>query len=402
MNREIVATYLDAWQIDAFTADSQDAALTLLSESAGQNREFDIVLLNLPSGPAAELVAAMRSNEDVRCPGFVAFEEARADENAVEDGPRNADIYVSKPVRIGRLHESIAKGLQGEHRDDDGRDPATQTVPREIVSFGLKVLLVEDIPINMQVARHMLKGLGCEVIEAVNGEVALEQIRLQSPDLVLMDCQMPIMDGYTAARERRKYEAENGLQQIPIIALTANALAEDRERCIDAGMDDFVAKPFRKEDLVAVLERCGRPPEVGAANDDVAPSVPSAPEEATDNSRAIDKSALDQIAELDPEQNGQLLNNIIDSYIENAAELMEALTAAVANDDLEVAVRSAHSLKSAAANVGAVRFSALCSDMERHGRAGDISAMAANVDVASDEHDAAARELANFKTEIAA
>lgn len=97
-----------------------------------------------------------------------------------------------------------------------------------------------------------------------------------------------------------------------------------------------------------------------------------------------------------------MLNSIIDSYIENAAELMDALAHAVANDDLDVAVRSAHSLKSAAANVGAVRFSALCSDMERHGRAGDISAMAANVGVASAEHETAARELANFKTEIAA
>ncbi len=402
VNREAVSKYLDAWQIDTFTADSQDAALSLLSESASQDGTFDLVLLNLPSSPAAELVAAIRSEKNVQCPAFIAFEEARADEGDIADGPRNADIYVSKPVRIARLHEAIAKGLEGEHRGDDRYSPASHAVPREIVSFGLKVLLVEDIPINMQVARHMLKGLGCEVIEALNGEVALEQIRLQSPDLVLMDCQMPIMDGYTAARERRKYEARNGLQRIPIVALTANALAEDRERCIDAGMDDFVAKPFRKEDLVAVLERCGRAPETGAANDDVAATTDRAADRTPDTSSTIDKSALDQIAELDPEQSGQLLNNIIDSYIENAAELMEALTAAVANDDLEVAVRSAHSLKSAAANVGAVRFSALCSDMERHGRAGDISAMAANVDVASEEHDAASRELANFKTEIAA
>ncbi len=401
-NRDIVSRYLAAWQVDACTADSQDAAMKMLAEYAGQDQSFDLVLVNLPSGPAAELVAAIRSETTFVCPGIIALHDARVDGRDDEGGPRNADVYVSKPVRVDKLHESVGSCLEGEHRGDDGCGPASKPVQRELLSFGLKVLLVEDIPINMQVARHMLKGLGCEVIEAVNGEVALEQIRLRSPDVVLMDCQMPIMDGYTAARERRDYEAANGLQRLPIIALTANALAEDRERCIDSGMDDFVSKPFRKEDLIEVLERYGRAPETSAANDDSSTSVMTDDGSSRDASAAIDQSALDQIAELDPEQNGQLLNTIIDSYIENAAELMDALTAAVANDDLDVAVRSAHSLKSAAANVGALRLSALCSDMERQGRAGDISAMAANVDVASEEHDTAARELANFKTEIAA
>ncbi len=402
VNRDIIAKYLEAWQIDTCTADSQDAALMFLAEQVSQKSSFDLVLVNLPSAPGAELIAAIRSEEAFGSPGIIVFDDSRADGHESDSGARNADICVSKPVRIGKLHDSVESALKGEHHDSDGRHAALVPEPRDIVSFGLKVLLVEDIPINMQVARHMLKNLGCEVVEAVNGEVALEQIRLQSPDVVLMDCQMPIMDGYTAARERREYEAENGLDRIPIIALTANAMAEDRQRCIDAGMDDFVAKPFRKEDLIEVLEKRGRRAGSVAANDDIADASEPAGAVMRDDSPTIDKSALDQIAELDPEQNGQLLNNIIDSYIENAAELMEALTVAVSNDDLEVAVRSAHSLKSAAANVGAVRFSALCSDMERHGRAGDISAMAASVDVASQEHDTAARELANFKTEIAA
>ena len=397
--RDIVSGYLNAWQMDTHTADSQDAVMRTLVEN---DEPFDLMLVNLPPGPTAELVAAVRSDSTSSHPAIIAFDEAHADEGGFSSGQRNADFYVSKPVRIQKLHESIDSVLQGEHQAKNGRDPALQPIDRDVISFGLKVLLVEDIPINMQVARHMLKGLGCEVIEAVNGEAAIEQIRIHSPDAVLMDCQMPIMDGYTAARERRKYEAENDLPRIPIIALTANALAEDRQKCIDAGMDDFVSKPFRKEDLIDVLERRGKAPESGAANDDVAEPKPPAADTRQDAVPAIDKNALDQIAELDPEQNGQLLNSIIDSYIENAAELMETLAAAMANDDLEVAVRSAHSLKSAAANVGAVRFSALCSDMERHGRAGNISAMAANVDVASEAHELAARELANYKTEIAA
>ena len=138
---------------------------------------------------------------------------------------------------------------------DFGTDNFDQTRSFAIApSFDLDVLLVEDIPINMQVARHMLTGLGCRVVEALNGKDALECIEEHDFDVVLMDCQMPIMDGYSATRVQRARERKTGARRLPIIALTANALAEDRQRCLDAGMDDFISKPFSRSQLREALQ----------------------------------------------------------------------------------------------------------------------------------------------------
>jgi CheY-like chemotaxis protein len=341
------------------------------------------------------LVDEIHAREEFNEPGVVIFNDSGSDFG-------NADFAVAKPVRIEKLHATICKSLQGNKGKISSAPQDSDALQREILSFGLKVLLVEDIPINMQVARHMLKGLGCEVIEATNGREGLDKISLHEPDVVLMDCQMPVMDGYTATRERREYETQHGLERLPIVALTANALAEDRQKCLDAGMDDFVSKPFRKEDLINVLERSVGGAEAVIVDQVQAETVTPANDEGAGPGPVIDKSALDQIADLDPDGSGQLLGSIIDSYLDNAEELVAELGDAIDRSDIEIATRAAHSLKSAAANVGAISFSALCADMERHGRAGDIAAMAAVVDQAKQEHEIAARELANYKTEIAA
>lgn len=192
---------------------------------------------------------------------------------------------------------------------------------------------------------------------------------------------------------------------MPIVALTANALAEDRQKCIDAGMDDFVSKPFRKEDLVDVLQRItgtsgitlSKTPQVKDAS--LEQSATSAP---MPEGPAIDRASLDQINDLDPNQNGELLNNIIDTYCENAEVLILELMEAAKGNDLDTAVRAAHSLKSSSANVGAQRLAALCRSMERHGREGDISGILENLDPAWTEYETAIDELVANKTEVAA
>ncbi len=402
INRDVVERQMMAWDIDVRTASNATEAMQVLSADADAGEVFDIVLLDffMPDMDGPQLAAAIRSRPDFGKPGIMMLSSAGSslDPSAL-DGD-NIDLYLSKPVRRAVLHESVTYVLQ------EGRFEQSHNFDNEVLTttnqrlFDLKVLLVEDIPINMQVARHMLSAMGCTVIEAVNGKDALECIEDERPDVVMMDCQMPVMDGYNATRVHRQREKENGAERIPIIALTANALAEDRQRCIDAGMDDFISKPFSREQLQEALARC--------ENNDTADSVTlietgePANDENVHDDPVIDRSALDQIDELDPERDGSLLNSIIDTYVENAEVLMLELSEAAGQDDLATAVRAAHSLKSSSANVGARRLSGLCATMEKHGRAGDIEPIAISIDRAWKEYEIAVRELLSNKTEIAA
>ena len=182
--------------------------------------------------------------------------------------------------------------------------------------------------------------------------------------------------------------------------MTANALAEDRQRCLDAGMDDFVSKPFSRGQLRDVLESWESNEEPAGVT--FANREESANDAIAHKESIIDRTALDQIAELDPEQNGTLLNSIIDTYVENAEVLMLELTEATRDDDLIAAVRAAHSLKSSSANVGARRLSGLCATMEKQGRQGNIRPISASIDKVWNEYQVAVRELLSSKTEIAA
>ena len=401
-NREVLERQLLAWEVEVSTASNAAEAMKMLAAAADEGELFDLVLLDffMPDTDGPQLAAAIRSRPDFGQPGLMMLSSAGSNLDPSSVNADDIDLYLSKPVRRSILHESVAFVLQ-EGRFEQSHnfecDVLTSTNKR---MFDLKVLLVEDIPINMQVARHMLAAMGCNVIEAINGQDGLDCIEDHQPDLVLMDCQMPVMDGYSATRAQRKREQLGNSERLPIIALTANALAEDRQRCLDAGMDDFVSKPFSREQLQEVLERwdgstdgrqAARATAGEPANDPIADEDP-----------VIDRNALDQIDELDPEQNGTLLNSIIDTYVENAEVLMLELSEATGDKDLAAAVRAAHSLKSSSANVGARRLSGLCAKMEKQGRAGNIDPITTNIDRAWKEYEVVVKELLSNKTEIAA
>ncbi|MFV0260174.1 MAG: response regulator [Acidimicrobiales bacterium] len=161
-----------------------------------------------------------------------------------------------RPIRRARLLAAVAEAAH--RRVTTGRPTATTTTPtRRTREFSrpVRVLLAEDHEINQAVAIGMLEQFGCQVTLAINGRDALKAHRAGRFDVVLMDCQMPEMDGFTATRRIRERETADGLEPVPIVALTANAVAGDRDRCIEAGMDDFVRKPYRAEELRAAVER---------------------------------------------------------------------------------------------------------------------------------------------------
>ena len=152
----------------------------------------------------------------------------------------------ARPLARNALFQTLRRVLQPEINIlNDARLEALTPLRRG------RVLLVEDNPVNQLVAKGMLVKLGCEVIVAAHGAEALDQLELRDFDLVLMDCNMPVMDGYEASRQIRR---SGRWPQLPIVALTANAMSEERERCRAAGMSDYLAKPFRREELAALLD----------------------------------------------------------------------------------------------------------------------------------------------------
>ena len=142
------------------------------------------------------------------------------------------------------------------HPDIDLSTPVPTTADSGWMNFGTRVLLVEDNPVNVLVAEAMLRNLGYEVSTANDGLQAVQWLERHPCDVVLMDCAMPVMDGYDATREIRSREQLTGRSRVPIVALTAHMQAEEREHCRQAGMDDFVSKPFQSDEIQRVVERC--------------------------------------------------------------------------------------------------------------------------------------------------
>jgi len=175
------------------------------------------------------------------------------------DGRRMSEIgfaaYLSKPLKQSQLYDCLITLLNDGSGEEGRKQLVTRHTIAEVRKLKLKILLAEDNIVNQKVARKMLQKIGYQVDCVANGKEAVEAVKSISYDVVLMDCQMPEMDGYEATGKIRRVEPED--QHIPIIALTANAMQGDREKCLDAGMDDYISKPVNATKLKEVIDKWG-------------------------------------------------------------------------------------------------------------------------------------------------
>jgi CheY-like chemotaxis protein len=279
------------------------------------------------------------------------------------------------------LYEAIVTPLRGRDGGRDGRNgrdimPAIDAAvapaapPVSALSAGSaagarprkrrKVLLAEDNPVNVEVASAMLEGLGLEVSRAGNGEEALHSVQADDFDLVLMDCQMPVMDGFAATTEIRRHELQRGrARSLPIIAITANALQGDRESCLAAGMDDYLSKPFTQQALGQTLSRWISLPRAAPAT----PAAAAPPDE-----DIIQRQALDNIRALSPANGAALLERVLHAFVHDTPAQLRTIRQAIASDDAGQLRKAAHSLKSSSANVGAHALAQRCKEAEQLGR----------------------------------
>jgi CheY-like chemotaxis protein/HPt (histidine-containing phosphotransfer) domain-containing protein len=238
--------------------------------------------------------------------------------------------------------------------------PAPATVGG-IASLKLDILLAEDNPVNQKVAVYQLQKLGFfpDVVE--NGRLALEALSRKQYDVVLMDCQMPELDGYAATRELRRIEGNR--KHTWIIAMTANSLEGDREKCLAAGMDDYLSKPVKPENLAGALGRF-------AGNARHAPQLPAQPAEEI-VADAVDLSVLASFREMDG-VGDDLLGSLITTFLENTPLVLGEAQAALARSSAPQLERAAHTLKGSCSNFGAERMRSACQKLEHAARGGSL------------------------------
>ena len=276
------------------------------------------------------------------------------------------------PLEVGGRSEPVSEAPGGERVSSRPESPAPGL--REPGEF--RILLAEDNRINQTVALSQLEALGYRTAAVENGLRALEALERESFDLVLMDCQMPELDGYDAVRKWREREPDGS--RIPIIAVTAHAMKGERERCLAAGMDDFLAKPLRMQELASSVARwlpvrsrartsAGR--SHGAARPDPAPggsmpTVAGASRAEAAEEDGIDAETLRQIRQLGEELGRDLLDQVLGSLVQEMPERLENLRRLEADGNLETLAREAHSLKGSAGNAGISGLSSLFSQLQ--------------------------------------
>ncbi len=273
-NREILRHQLERWHMRVEEYRSGAEVLDRLVGDGGDGPIIDVVLLDMhmPEMDGLQLAQAMR-----KVPGYghiplIMLSSLSGADSDIERDAAKLDAWLTKPVRQARLHDTLVSVLGKATNDNPGRivEQTSTGTGHPASDSSRRILLAEDNDVNRAVAVEMLKSLGHETTVAINGREAVAIFQSQEFDLVLMDCQMPELDGYGATRVIREWENQQNLPATSIVALTANALNGDRERCLVAGMTDYLSKPFTKNqlnDMVASISPVSTPGTDGAAVD---------------------------------------------------------------------------------------------------------------------------------------
>ncbi|MCC7703260.1 response regulator [Janthinobacterium sp. GW460P] len=387
--RAVLERQLASWHIVSDSAGTASDCLAKLRAAAQAGTPYGVALLDmeLPRTSGLALAATIKSDPLLADLKLLLLSTEQAAADPVQRREAGVAFQLIKPARECDLFDCIVT----PPRVSD----STRTVPPHAARHAVRppgrrqrrrVLLAEDNPVNVEVALAMLDSLGLDVVCARNGEAALQAAQTEDFDLILMDCQMPVMDGFAATAEIRRHEQQCGHARVlPIVAITANALQGDREACLAAGMDDYLSKPFTQQDLGHTIARWITLPRAATTHHSEAPEPQvqsEPPPEATPASAAttagqpLNRQALENIRALSRTDGDALLERVIEAFVGETPRQLSAMRAAIAGADAEALRKVAHSLKSGSANVGADGLAQLCKEMEKLGRAGSTEGAA--------------------------
>jgi PAS domain S-box-containing protein len=357
-NRYIFSRQMDSWGMRPIAVESGVAALALIKQ--GEVYDAAILDMQMPDMDGSELAAEIRQHVGATALPLLMVSSLGRRQEDVEGLELVA--YLTKPVKSSRLFDVLVDIFAGHSARKPSQVMHFKYDDEMAVRHPLRILLAEDNLVNQKVALRMLERMGYRADVAANGLEVIEALERQRYDVVLMDVQMPEMDGLEATRHIRRDRPSH--DQPYIIALTAHALSGDRERLIEQGMDAYISKPVRAEQLVKALEMAvppsSRDPEVGA-------------ESLQPEDTMIDQNALENLIAMVGEGNQALFTDLVETLAQEAAHLIPELTGAISAGDAVQVRHAAHTLKGSSASMGAATLAHLCFEMEMIGKSGDLT-----------------------------
>jgi CheY-like chemotaxis protein/HPt (histidine-containing phosphotransfer) domain-containing protein len=364
-NRLIITRQVRAWGMIARDTASPVEAL----EWIRRGDPFDVAILDM-SMPEMDGILLTERIRNMRTPESLAIimYSSLGQREAVEE-QLGVAAFLSKPLKQSQLFDTLAS-VFGEAQPQVAEVPATPVVDREMASrLPLRILLAEDNAVNQKLALRLLAQMGYRADMAGNGLEAVQAVERQPYDVVLMDVQMPEMDGLEATREicRRWPIGERPR----IIAMTANAMQGDREMCLDAGMDDYLSKPIRVSELVEALTQCS--------------PIKPAGGDMESESGTIDPVVFDELV-ASTGNDAAFVRELVDTYLADAPQLFAQMRSALTAGDAETFRRAAHSLKSNSASLGALVLSEQAKELEMMGKDGTLEGATAVIEAADTEY----------------
>jgi CheY-like chemotaxis protein/HPt (histidine-containing phosphotransfer) domain-containing protein len=360
--KNTIISHLLRWSMLPSSAESSSKAREMI-----RGTMFDIAIMDMQMKDISVLMDEIHENESLP---FVALGLPSQDENMF-------CAVLPRPIRPSKLSDILLKATK--------RTIAAKTAPAmEMEGKPPRILLAEDNIINQKVGLRMLERLGYSADVAANGLEVLKAMERAPYDVILMDIQMPEMDGLEAARRIRSLADGH---QTYIIAMTAHAMKGDREICFNAGMNDYISKPVRIEDLQAALElsRLGQ-------------RAKPAHEPEPEPGRALDHDAISKLRELQMEGDRDILEELGGLFISRAPARIKAMGDAVARGDANTLRKEAHNLKSSSANIGALKLSEICRDLELLAQSENLKGASVLLEKAKCEYERVKAELADTKT----
>jgi len=367
-NRKLLDEVLSNWQVEHALAENGQMALQALYGAAAINSPFNIALIDMqmPGMDGVELCAAIRDDANLASTRMVLLTSQGRRGDARKMQMAGFSGYLSKPINQSELYNAL---LQVAGVTSSNNRLVTRYTAREIQQFNARILVVEDNATNQAVARGMLEKFGLHIDVAANGKEALYALEALPYDLVFMDCQMPVMDGYEATLKIRSADSAVKNHAIPVVAMTANAMQRDRERCLAIGMNDHIAKPVDPSKLHRALKRwlpehCQHV-STNDSTDRTTDSATSVSEQVFDYADMKERLMADET----------LIRNVVEVFLDDLPKQIELLKSVIASNDTEQITSLAHKIKGAAANVSGFKLSNLASKLEQAGKVRDMEAI---------------------------
>ncbi|HPF99391.1 MAG TPA: response regulator [Kiritimatiellia bacterium] len=386
-NRDILHHQVVAWRMRNGSAGNGPDALQLLRKAAAEKDPYPIAILDMqmPGMDGVTLARAIKADPAIEATRLVLLTSMGQALNAeMREELGFADCLI-KPVKQSRLYDCLVSVLAGPGSDVQQHEERVELEPLNEPVQNARILIAEDNLINQKLALNQLEKLGCRADTAASGTEVLRILETHCYDIILMDCQMPELDGYETTHRIRKTEKDVGVPaRLHIIAVTAHALQGDREKCLEAGMDDYLSKPVMLEALHAALKRWGEKQD-GAGRPGVSAPRMAVPKAAE---KPVDLSRLNDVCGGHPER----VKELVDLYVSQTAEMLEGLQAAVAAASADEVARLAHKCAGSSAACGVNGLARLLRELEARAKSGALDGAQDSVDQAR-EHFVRARKI---------